>query len=217
MDKYKLLEAELLLYNISIVEYDLKESDSFTIKDKDRYYIVLNKNKKFLDVERYWIIEHELEHIKNGTFYKAYSNDYVVNDNERHTNDSLIKKLDLDKKYINSIINDVSIENFSQCQELTNEIIGNIKSYIDRELLHIYNNAIKIERRLRGMKNRALLLCLKHGIETAEEYAMKIGTSFDTALKILKEEAVTISHEVVMRNCEIFQVSQEYFLCITES
>ncbi len=217
MDKYKLLEAELLLHNISIVEYDLKQSDSFTIKDKDRYYIVLNKNKNYLDVERYWIIEHELEHIKNGTFYKASSNDYAVNENERRTNDALIKKLALDKKYINSIINDVSIEEFSQRQELTNEIIDNIKNYIDRELLHIYDNALKIERRLRGMKNRALLLCLKNGIETAEEYAMKIGTSFDIAMKILKEEAVTIPHEVVMRNCEIFQVSQEYFLCLAEN
>ena len=65
------------------------------------------------------------------------------------------------------------------------------------------------------MKNRALLLCMKHNIETAEEYALKIGISLDEALKILHEETV-ISLEVVKRNCEVFNVSESYFLCITE-
>ncbi|MCM1556800.1 MAG: hypothetical protein NC087_04620 [Anaeroplasma bactoclasticum] len=216
MDKYKLLEAELLLYNISVIDYDLKECDSFTVKDKDKYYIVLNKNKKYLNIEKFWIIEHELEHIKNGTVYKASSGDQLIKEKEEITNDALIKKLGLDKKYIISMINDVSIEEFSQKLELNNNIIDNIKNYIDRELLHIYSNAFKIERRLKKMKNRALLLCLKNGIETAEEYALKIGTSTKVALEILKEEAVTIPHEVVLRNCEIFNVTQEYFLCLTE-
>ncbi len=66
------------------------------------------------------------------------------------------------------------------------------------------------------MKNRALLLCMKHNIETAEEYALKIGVSVDTALKILHEEIV-IGNDIVKRNCELFNVSKEYFLCITEN
>ncbi len=66
------------------------------------------------------------------------------------------------------------------------------------------------------MKNRALLLCMKNNIETAEEYAMKIGVSLDTALKILNEEIV-IDQETLKRNCELFEVSESYFLCITES
>ncbi len=66
------------------------------------------------------------------------------------------------------------------------------------------------------MKNRALLLCMKNNIETAEEYAMKIGVSLDTALKILHEEIV-IDQETLKRNCELFKVSESYFLCITES
>ncbi len=217
MDKYKLLEAELLLYNISIVEYDLKESESFTIKNQDRYYIVLNKNKKYLDIERYWIIEHELEHIKNKTFYKLESDDDLINQEERRTNDQLIKKLSLDKKYLNLMLNNTPNEEISQILELTDDALENIKNYIERDLIHICNNALKIERGLQGMKNRALLLCLKNGIDTAEEYALKIGTSLKVAMEILKEEAVTIPHEVIMRNCEIFKVSQEYFLCLAEN
>ncbi len=66
------------------------------------------------------------------------------------------------------------------------------------------------------MKNRALLLCMKNNIETAEEYAMKIGVSVETALKILNEEIV-IDQDILKRNCELFKVSESYFLCITES
>lgn len=65
------------------------------------------------------------------------------------------------------------------------------------------------------MKNRALLLCMRDKIETAEEYALKIGVSLETALKILHEE-IAIPADVVKRNCEIFNVSESYFLCITE-
>lgn len=66
------------------------------------------------------------------------------------------------------------------------------------------------------MKNRALLLCMRNNIETAEEYALKIGVSLDTALKILHEEIV-IENDILKRNCDLFNVSENYFLCITES
>lgn len=65
------------------------------------------------------------------------------------------------------------------------------------------------------MKNRALLLCLRDKIATAEEYALKIGVSLDIALKILHEETI-IPDDIVARNCEIFNVSKSYFLCVTE-
>lgn len=66
------------------------------------------------------------------------------------------------------------------------------------------------------MKNRSLLLCLKNGIETVEEYAMSIGVSIDHALGILKETD-NIEHNIVMRNCELFKVTPDYFLCLTEN
>jgi hypothetical protein len=65
------------------------------------------------------------------------------------------------------------------------------------------------------MKNRAMLLCLKNGIMTAEEYALKVGISIDEAVEIFYERA-TIKPEVIRRSCEIFNVSESYFLCLTE-
>lgn len=217
MNNYKLLQAELKQYNISVIDYDFKDIESFTIKTGNQYIIAINKNKNFTDLERYWIIEHELEHIKNGTFYNLNSSASTVNGLETKTNDALIKKLSLDKKYILELIENGTNENISQKLNLTNEILEKIKNYIDRQCLKIYHNAITIERRMSGMKNRALLLCLKNGVTTAEEYALKVGITTDMALAILNEEAVTIDPNVVKRSCEIFKVTPEYFLCIAEN
>ncbi len=63
------------------------------------------------------------------------------------------------------------------------------------------------------MKNRALLLCLKNNIEFIEEYAFRIGVSMDTARGIL-DETIIIPDDIVKRNCELFGVSKEYFLCL---
>ncbi len=217
MNNYKLLQAELKQYNISVIDYDFKDIESFTIKTGNQYIIAINKNKNFTDLERYWIIEHELEHIKNGTFYNLNSSASTVNGLETKTNDALIKKLSLDKKYILELIENGTNENISQKLNLTNEILEKIKNYIDRQCLKIYHNAITIERRMSGMKNRALLLCLKNGVTTAEEYALKVGITTDMALAILNEEAVTIDPNVVKRSCEIFKVTPEYFLCIADN
>ena len=65
------------------------------------------------------------------------------------------------------------------------------------------------------MKNRAMLLCLKHGIMTAEEYALKVGIAVNDAIDIFHERIV-IPEQVIQRSCEIFNVSKSYFLCITE-
>lgn len=63
------------------------------------------------------------------------------------------------------------------------------------------------------MKNRAKLLCLKHNILYVEDYAEKIGVSTEMA-KLILEEKVVIPQEVILRNCEVFNVSVEYFLCL---
>jgi hypothetical protein len=66
------------------------------------------------------------------------------------------------------------------------------------------------------MKNRAMLLCLKNGIMTAEEYALKVGITLNDAIDIFYERKV-IPHEVIIRSCELFNVSESYFLCETEN
>lgn len=62
------------------------------------------------------------------------------------------------------------------------------------------------------MKNRVLLLCVKHGIETSLEYSRLVGISEQEALSIIKEQSV-IPIDVVNRTCELFNVDAPYLLC----
>ncbi len=50
MNNYKLLEAELKQYNISVIDYDFKDIESFTIKTGNQYIIAINKNKNFTEL-----------------------------------------------------------------------------------------------------------------------------------------------------------------------
>lgn len=50
---------------------------------------------------------------------------------------------------------------------------------------------------------------------TAEEYALKVGITVNEALDIFYER-ITIPEDAIKRSCELFNVSKEYFLCITE-
>lgn len=65
------------------------------------------------------------------------------------------------------------------------------------------------------MKNRAMLLCIKHNIETIEEYALRIGVSTSRAEAIIKEKAI-LTQEEIEANCRLFNVSADYFLALVE-
>lgn len=65
------------------------------------------------------------------------------------------------------------------------------------------------------MKNRALLLCIKHEIQTIEEYALKIGVSQARAEAIIKEQAI-LTQEEIDANCRLFNVKADYFLALVE-
>lgn len=86
----ELQDQELKLNNIEVYERDLKTVEALTVLVDKNYYIGIKKgyNKEF----NYWLIEHELEHIKNKTFYNTSSSEYVINKNERITNDAVILK-----------------------------------------------------------------------------------------------------------------------------
>lgn len=60
-----------------------------------------------------------------------------------------------------------------------------------------------------------MLLCMKYKIDTVDEYALKIGVSKNRALAILNQQVVLTDDEI-KRNCEIFNCSSAYFLCLVE-
>ena len=65
------------------------------------------------------------------------------------------------------------------------------------------------------MKNRALLLAMKHKIMTIGEYALKLGFSTERAELILTQKAI-LTEDEIKRNCDFFNVDADYFLCIIE-
>ena len=61
------LSAELKVVNAEVVDYKFKNFESTVVQLNNKYYIGINENLSELD--RFWILEHELEHIKNKTLY----------------------------------------------------------------------------------------------------------------------------------------------------
>lgn len=72
--------------------------------------------------------------------------------------------------------------------------------------------AIKILSEVMTMKNRILLLCLKHHIINTKEYADIFNIDEHYAELIMRQEA-PITNELLEKNCEYFNVSKAYILC----
>lgn len=87
------LSDELKVINAQVDDRLFKNFESLTIYLNDKYHIGINQNLPGLD--RYWILEHEVEHIKNHTLYTANDDSYTINQKERITNDALVLKFGL--------------------------------------------------------------------------------------------------------------------------
>ena len=87
------LDKELEIVKAEVQDYNFKNFESTVVQLDDKYYIGINKNLSELD--RFWILEHELEHIKNHTLYNPDDDNFTINQKERITNDAMILKLGL--------------------------------------------------------------------------------------------------------------------------
>ena len=70
----------------------MESVDAFCMRFEKKDYICINKNKNHSRIEKYWLLEHELEHIKNDTFYTCENKRVAIQRRERKTNDALILK-----------------------------------------------------------------------------------------------------------------------------
>lgn len=136
----KLFDAELKLNNINI-ESNPNIQKAFAFKINDKNYICINGSSS--NVESYWMLEHELEHIKNNTLYVSNAPDEEILKNEFLTNDNLIKKLSLDTKVLNLKLQNFSDEQIIEKLKLTKDIYFEIKKKVDVELLKIINIKMK--------------------------------------------------------------------------
>lgn len=87
------LDKELKIVNANVEEYKFDSFESATLYLNGKYYIGINK--ELSEINRYWILEHELEHIKTKTLYHPDDDKFTINKKERITNDSLVLKFGL--------------------------------------------------------------------------------------------------------------------------
>lgn len=193
------LYNELEKLNITLYDFDFKTCNALTVLIDNKYYIGINKNKNFSEWKKFWLIQHELEHIKHGTFYHINDDKYIINKNERITNDALINKLGLVVPVFEALIK--GFDKWEICTEMQipYEVYDCVVDYINR-------------RGLSKMKNCVELLCFKNNMD-ALVLAKRLGITESEAQNIM-DEKVCITYDNLIRLCEIFNVTQEYLLCL---
>lgn len=196
---YSRIDMELDELGIEVIDYEFLTCDAITIIMDGKYYIGITTAKELSIRDRYWLILHELEHIKYGTFYSLNDDKFVINRNEIMTNDSLIMRL--------GIVNEVM--DLLLCNKAKWEICEELDMPYD-----IYDHCIDFINRkgITLMRNRIALLCHKNGY-TKEVLAHKLGISVLEAEDYINEKIV-IRFRDLNRLCELFDCSQEYLMCL---
>lgn len=196
---YKSLYDELERLEITVYDYDLQTCNALTVLVNGKYYIGINKNKRFSEWMRFWLIEHELEHIKHGTFYHINDDKFIINKNERITNDALVTKLGLVIPVLEALM--TGLDKWEICAEMQipYEVFDCVVDFINR-------------RGLSNMKNCVELLCHKNNMD-ALVLAKRLGCTEQEAKDII-DEKIVIKLEYIRRLCQIFSVEQEYLLCL---
>ncbi len=133
MDRYEALDQEIYDNKITLYEYPLKSIDAFCTKFEKKDYICINKNKSFDKFEKYWIVEHELEHIKNDTYYTAESKKQAILRRERKTNDAIIEKFDLATSTLKLIKEGLDSWEICELLEIPLDLYHHILNYIKRK------------------------------------------------------------------------------------
>lgn len=141
---YKRLYDELDKRDIKVYDYDLNTCNALAVLVDGKYYIGINKNKNFSECVRFWLIQHELEHIKNGTFYHINDDKYIINKNERITNDAVITKLGIVTPILESIYKGYTKEEICSYYDIPSEIYDYCLNYIKRKGLAILSNYIEL-------------------------------------------------------------------------
>ena len=127
------LSDELKVVNAQIDDQIFKNFESLTIYLNNKYHIGINKDLPNLD--RYWILEHELEHIKNKTLYSATDDAYTINQKERITNDAMILKFGLPSKILKMLESGKNKDEICKELNITEKVYDYSYEYIIRRYL----------------------------------------------------------------------------------
>ena len=133
MNKFDIQSQELFDNNIQLFDYPLESIDACCINFDKNNYICINKNKDFTSFDKYWRIEHELEHIKNNALYTCESSKIAIKRREYKANDALVKKHNL-ATYTADLIKS-GLTKWEICEELDlpSDLFDHTLNYIKRK------------------------------------------------------------------------------------
>lgn len=126
MNRLEVLEQEVCDKNISLYYKDIT-LDGFCIQDNICIKKDLSQLKKF------WVLEHELQHLELGALYTIDSPQRAVAYRERKVNDAIIKKYKLDQLVVQSF--KAGLDKWELCfeMELPFELYDATINYLKRK------------------------------------------------------------------------------------
>lgn len=137
MTKLETLEQEAYDNNINVYYRDIT-LDGFCIKDN----VCINKHLG--TVKKFWVLEHELQHLELDQLYTIESTDKQVAYRERKVNDAIIKKYQLDQLVLLSLRNGCDKwETCFEC-ELPFELYDATLNYLKRKGLMDYEKSFDV-------------------------------------------------------------------------
>lgn len=129
----KELNKELEIVNAKVCDYKFKSCDSSTVLIDGDYYIGINDSLS--ENDRFWILEHELEHIKTKTLYHPNDDKHTINQKERITNDNLVLKFGLPTIVYKMLLAGYKKEEIIEKLEITENVFDCTFNYIIRNKL----------------------------------------------------------------------------------
>lgn len=135
------LDKELKIVNAKVYEYDFKTCNAVVLKKDGYYYIGIRKGMS--ELERYWVLEHELEHIKQKAMYQDGDCAYIINKKERITNDALILKLGLPSRVYELLMGKKEKTEICQILGLSDDVFEYTLNYLKRNQLKILGEIIE--------------------------------------------------------------------------
>ena len=133
MNKYEIQSQELYDNNIQLFDFPLDTIDACCVNFDKNNYICINKNKDINNFEKYWITEHELEHIKNNALYEPNASKLTIRRREYKANDALIKKHNLASSTMEFLKLGLSKSEICEELQIPSDLFDHIINYIKRK------------------------------------------------------------------------------------
>lgn len=131
--KLELQKQELDLRNIKIYEYDFKTCNAVTLFIDGNYCIGIKKN--ITSREKFWLLEHELEHIKSGLTYHINDDKFIINQAERKVNERMILKNQIVSLIYNAVESGMKKDEICEVYSIPSDVYDLAIEHIKKRLI----------------------------------------------------------------------------------